>query len=62
MASAPCSTRPERTFLGSGTLTAGPAPGMANLNRPDLVVLTNPRLLPCLSQVMDADPHRIRRR
>jgi predicted XRE-type DNA-binding protein len=34
-----------------------PAPGHVHLNRPNLIVLTNPRLLPFLSQVMEADPH-----
>jgi len=34
-----------------------PAPGNVHLNRPNLIVLTNPRLLPFLSQVMEADPH-----
>jgi predicted transcriptional regulator len=34
-----------------------PPPGIVHLNRPNLVVLTNPRLLPFLSQVMEADPH-----
>jgi hypothetical protein len=34
-----------------------PAPGFVHLNRPNLIVLTNPRLLPFLSQVMEADPH-----
>ncbi|GAA0950668.1 hypothetical protein [Nonomuraea longicatena] len=34
-----------------------PAPGLVHLNRPNLIVLTNPRLLPFLSQVMEADPH-----
>lgn len=34
-----------------------PPPGHVHLNRPNLVVLTNPRLLPFLSQVMEADPH-----
>jgi hypothetical protein len=34
-----------------------PPPGHVDLNRPNLVVLTNPRLLPFLSQVMGADPH-----
>lgn len=34
-----------------------PPPGLVDLNRPNLVVLTNPRLLPFLSQVMGADPH-----
>jgi predicted transcriptional regulator len=34
-----------------------PAPGIVHLNRPNLIVLTNPRLLPFLSQVMEADPH-----
>lgn len=34
-----------------------PAPGNVDLNRSNLVVLTNPRLLPFLAQVMGADPH-----
>lgn len=34
-----------------------PPPGLVHLNRPSLIVLTNPRLLPFLSQVMEADPH-----
>lgn len=34
-----------------------PSPGLVDLNRPNLIVLTNPRLLPFLSQVMGADPH-----
>jgi Helix-turn-helix len=34
-----------------------PPPGLVHLNRTNLVVLTNPRLLPFLSQVMEADPH-----
>lgn len=34
-----------------------PPPGMVHLNRSNLVVMTNPRLLPFLSQVMEADPH-----
>lgn len=34
-----------------------PPPGNVHLNRPDLIVLTNPRLLPFLAQVMEADPH-----
>jgi hypothetical protein len=93
-------TRPERTFLGTGTLTVAiggkvesgkpqpggvvsaeaftayelladlarsvgldskyevvPPPGLVDLNRPNLIVMTNPRLLPFLSQVMGADPH-----
>jgi transcriptional regulator with XRE-family HTH domain len=33
-----------------------PPPGLVDLNRPNLVVLTNPRLLPFLAQVMGADP------
>jgi len=36
---------------------AVPRPGHVDLNRPNLIVLTNPRLLPFLSQVMGADPH-----
>jgi predicted XRE-type DNA-binding protein len=51
--------------LGAAARTAGldavhevvPAPGNVHLNRPNLIVLTNPRLLPFLSQVMEADPH-----
>src|SRR5690349_20040738 len=34
-----------------------PPPGHVHLNRSNLIVLTNPRLLPFLSQVMEADPH-----
>jgi hypothetical protein len=34
-----------------------PPPGMVDLNRPNLVVLTSPRLLPFVGQVMGADPH-----
>lgn len=34
-----------------------PAPGNVHLNRPNLIVLANPRLLPFLSQIMEADPH-----
>lgn len=34
-----------------------PPPGNVRLNIPNLIVLTNPRLLPFLSQVMEADPH-----
>jgi len=34
-----------------------PPPGHVDLNRANLIVLTNPRLLPFLSQVMGADPH-----
>jgi hypothetical protein len=34
-----------------------PAPGNVQINRPNLIVLTNPRLLPFLSQIMEADPH-----
>jgi hypothetical protein len=33
-----------------------PRPGHVRLNRPDLIVLTNPGLLPFLAQVMEADP------
>lgn len=32
-------------------------PGLVHLNRSNLIVMTNPRLLPFLSQVMEADPH-----
>jgi hypothetical protein len=62
--------RPERAFFGTGKLTLAigtvgldasnevvPVPGNVHLNRPNLIVLTNPRLLPFLSQVMEADPH-----
>ena len=34
-----------------------PQPGLVDLNRPNLVVLTSPRLLPFVGQVMGADPH-----
>jgi hypothetical protein len=34
-----------------------PAPGNVHLNRANLIVLTNPRLLPFLAQIMGADPH-----
>ncbi|MBB5869678.1 putative XRE-type DNA-binding protein [Allocatelliglobosispora scoriae] len=34
-----------------------PPPGMVQLNRANLVVLTSPRLLPFVGQVLDADPH-----
>jgi hypothetical protein len=34
-----------------------PPPGVVHLNRPNLIVMTNPRLLPFLRQVMEADPH-----
>ena len=32
-----------------------PPPGMVNLNRPNLVVLGSPRILPFVAQVLDAD-------
>ncbi|GAA3891039.1 hypothetical protein GCM10022243_64920 [Saccharothrix violaceirubra] len=41
----------------SATHEVVPRPGNVHLNRPNLVVLTNPRLLPFLAQVMEADPH-----
>lgn len=34
-----------------------PPPVNVRLNQPDLIVLTNPRLLPFLAQVMEADEH-----
>lgn len=34
-----------------------PPPGVVHLNRPNLIVMTNPRLLPFLAQVMEADPY-----
>ncbi|EEP74273.1 hypothetical protein MCAG_04600 [Micromonospora sp. ATCC 39149] len=34
-----------------------PPPGFVHLNRPNLIVLTSPRLLPFVGQVMEADPH-----
>jgi 8-oxo-dGTP pyrophosphatase MutT (NUDIX family) len=39
------------------TFEVVPPPGLVHLNRPNLVVLTNPRLLPFLSQILEADPH-----
>ncbi|TDB80165.1 sigma factor-like helix-turn-helix DNA-binding protein [Micromonospora sp. KC721] len=34
-----------------------PPPGMVNLNRTNLIVLTSPRLLPFVGQVLEADEH-----
>lgn len=34
-----------------------PPPGLVDLNRPNLVVLTSPRLLPFVGQALGADPH-----
>jgi hypothetical protein len=34
-----------------------PPPGLVRLNRPGLIVLAGPRVLPFLDQVMEADPH-----
>ncbi|SCL29993.1 Sigma-70, region 4 [Micromonospora pallida] len=34
-----------------------PPPGFVHLNRPNLIVLTSPRLLPFVGQVMESDPH-----
>lgn len=34
-----------------------PPPGHVHLNRPNLIVMTSPRLLPFLGQIMEADPH-----
>lgn len=33
-----------------------PPPGMVDLNRPDLIVIGSPRILPFLTQVLPADP------
>ncbi|MDG9678824.1 sigma factor-like helix-turn-helix DNA-binding protein [Micromonospora sp. DH14] len=33
-----------------------PPPGHVHLNRPNLIVMTSPRLLPFLGQIMEADP------
>ncbi|MFC0436621.1 sigma-70 family RNA polymerase sigma factor [Kutzneria buriramensis] len=46
----------RRTGLDA-TYEVVPAPGNVDLNRSNLIVLTNPRLLPFLAQVMGADPH-----
>lgn len=46
-----------RTVGLDATYEVVPPPGHVDLNRPNLIVLTNPRLLPFLSQVMGADPH-----
>lgn len=32
-------------------------PGMVNLNRPNLIVIGSPRILPLVEQVLGADPH-----
>ena len=93
-------SRPERAFLGTGTVTVAvggkleagkaapgavvstesfsgyevladlarsvgldvayevvPPPGHIHLNRPNLIVLAGPRLLPFITQVLDADRH-----
>lgn len=63
MISAECFTAYD--LLGSSARLVGldisqeivPPPGVVHLNRANLIVLTNPRLLPFLSQVMEADPH-----
>lgn len=34
-----------------------PPPGMVKLNRPNLIVLTSPRLLPFVGQVLESDEH-----
>lgn len=34
-----------------------PPPGLVHLNRANLIVLTSPRLLPLVGQVLEADPH-----
>jgi transcriptional regulator with XRE-family HTH domain len=34
-----------------------PPPGLVQLNRPNLIVLTSPRLLPFVGQMLDTDPH-----
>jgi hypothetical protein len=34
-----------------------PPPGLVHLNRPNLIVMAGPRLLPFLDQVMEADPN-----
>jgi transcriptional regulator with XRE-family HTH domain len=34
-----------------------PPPGMIDLNRTNLIVMTSPRLLPIVGQVLGADPH-----
>jgi len=34
-----------------------PPPGMVQLNRPNLVVLTSPKLVPFVGQMLDADPY-----
>lgn len=34
-----------------------PPPGMVRLNRTNLVVMTSPRLLPLVGQVLESDPH-----
>jgi hypothetical protein len=34
-----------------------PPPGLVHVNRPNLIVMTSPRLLPFLGQIMEADPY-----
>jgi len=34
-----------------------PPPGMVRLNRTNLIVMTSPRLLPLVGQVLESDPH-----
>ncbi|MEV5495544.1 hypothetical protein AB0M50_09070 [Nonomuraea fuscirosea] len=46
-----------RTYGLDASYEVIPPPGLVHLNQSNLIVLTNPRLLPFLSQVMEADPN-----
>jgi hypothetical protein len=46
-----------RTYDLSVELDLVPPPGIVDLNRDNLIVLTSPRLLPLVGQVMGADAH-----
>lgn len=46
-----------RTYELSVGLDLVPPPGIVDLNRENLIVLTSPRLLPLVGQVMGADAH-----
>lgn len=43
--------------LKPGPVEVVPPPGHINLNRPGLIVLCSPRLLPFVGQMLESDPH-----